>query len=251
MGSTRRVLIALASVCLIAALVVGGTASAGTAARAASPEAKEACKNLKKKIKKKKGKAKARAKAKYKKCLEEYDLANPPDEGTGGGTTDPGGGTTDPGGGTTDPGTGGGTGAGPGQCTSLASCPQLTRNDAAGQSAMGSETILERYSFGSSGQTAEYYRLFFYGGGAFKGVAVDWNSVSGETCRTRTDGSWSFNAGYTYSANGGGVVVEVNLSAGGQSGTEILDFRNGAAPSVYVGPQALHFEENPQANDQC
>ena len=112
---------------------------------------------------------------------------------------------------------------------------------------MGAETILERYTFGSTGQTAEYYRLFFYAGGTFKGVRVDWNSVGGETCSQRADGDWSFKAGYTYTVNGGGVLVEVNLGGG----TEILDFRNGAGSSVYVGPNALHFEKNPQANDQC
>ncbi len=236
-----RAFLVAASVAALA-LAVGMSTIAGATPRAASPEAKEACEKLKDKIKGKKGKAKDRAKAKYKKCLEDYDEAN-----AGGGTTDPGGGTTDPGGGTTDP--GGGTGTGSPQCTSLDSCPQLTRNDAAGQQAFGSQIRLERYSFGSSGQTAEYYRLFFYPNGVFRGYIVDWNSVGGESCRqgSLSTANWSFKAGYTYTVNGGGVLVVINLG----SGTEIFDFRNGAGSSVYVGPNGTHFENNPQMTDNA
>ena len=225
----------------LATAVAGAGVAGASEHRAASADAVAHCKSLKDKIKSKKGKAKQKAKAKYKRCLEKYDEANPP--GDGGGTTDPG-----TGGGTTDP----GTGTPPQQqCTSLETCPQLTRNDAAGQQAMGAQTILERYSYGSSGQTAEYYRLFFYGGGAFKGAAVDWNSVSGEICRQTAHGQWSFREGYTYTVNGGGVLVVLNMVINGQSGTEVLDFRTGAGSSVYVGPNATHFEENPQAIDNC
>jgi hypothetical protein len=214
------------------ALIAGGVL-AGTAGAAASPEAKEACKELKDKIKKKDGNAKKKAKRKYKRCLKDYDEANPP--------TPPVPPNPNP-----DP---------PAQqCTTLDNCPALTRNDSAGQQAFGGEQLLERYSFGSSGQTAEYHRLFFFGNGLYRGYAVDWNSVSGEICRDGSlqQGNWSFKAGYTYTDNGGGALVELAMTIGGQAGTQIIDFPAGKGyVYVLVGSQWIQFEKNPNMRDQC
>lgn len=243
----RRPSLVLALV-ISGALLIGVTPAIGldsaAALRAPSAEAKQACKKLKQKAQSLKGDARAKALRKYKKCLENYDAENPPVDGGGdGGTID-----------------GGGTGVDPApqqptQCTDLANCPYLTRDDAAGQAKFdqgGGRLLLERASFGSSGSYAEYQRVFFYEDGSFKHYFVDWNSVSGESCRSegRQVGSWSFAESYTYTANGGGVLVKVNITANGQSGNELLDFRNGSS-SVYVGPKATRFDNNPHMADSC
>ena len=47
---------------------------------------------------------------------------------------------------------------------------------------MAGDLLLEWYSFGSSGRTAEYRRLWFLSDGSFRINIIDWNDVSGESC---------------------------------------------------------------------
>jgi hypothetical protein len=132
---------------------------------------------------------------------------------------------------------------------------QLTRNDAAGQAAMvtGNDLLLEWASFGSSGQTAEYRRIWFYADGSFRQNFINWNSVSGEICDHSLVGSWTFKEGYTTDYGGGGVVVKIGFTLNnGQSGDDLIAFPNGNSNTVYVGVQDTKaYERNPQIMQNC
>lgn len=127
----------------------------------------------------------------------------------------------------------------------------LTRDDAAGRQALGAgDLLLERPEIGNVTQT--YYRLFVYGNGVFKFERADWNQVSGEICNmdAHREGTWAFAEGYRYAEQGGGVAVKLSTVTNGQAGNELLIFPNGDG-HVYVGPQAVQFERNPNMRDQC
>lgn len=131
---------------------------------------------------------------------------------------------------------------------------QLTRNDAAGQAAMGGgDLLLEWASFGTSGRTAEYRRIWFMANGSFRMNFIDWNDVSGEICNHSLIGTWTFKEGYTTDYNGGGVVVKFGLSlSGGQTGDDLIAFANGDSSTVYVGAQnTLKYSRNPQIAQNC
>jgi hypothetical protein len=151
----------------------------------------------------------------------------------------------------------------PGQTTPAPPAPapgnvgqaQLTRNDAAGQAAMvtGSDLLLEWYSFGSSGQTAEYRRIWFYADGSFRQNFINWNSVSGESCDHVLTGTWTFKEGYTTDYGGGGVVVKLGFTlSNGQTADDLIAFPNGNSNTVYVGVQDTKaYERNPQIMQNC
>jgi hypothetical protein len=150
----------------------------------------------------------------------------------------------------------------PGQTTPAPPAPapgtigqaQLTRNDAAGQAAMaGGDLLLEWASFGASGRTAEYRRIWFYADGSFRQNFIDWNDVSGEICNHSLTGTWTFKEGYTTDYGGGGVVVKLGFAfSNGQSGDDLIGFPNGNSKTVYVGAQGtLAYERNPQIMQNC
>ena len=129
-----------------------------------------------------------------------------------------------------------------------------TRNDGAGQQAMGAagNLLLERAEFGSSGQTATYYRIWLLQDGTFKYVEVSWNTVSGEACTKVQNGTWVFKEGYTFEAEGGGTIVKVTITfSDGQSGDDLVTFSNANPDAVYVGPQGVRFDRNPYMNNNC
>jgi hypothetical protein len=130
---------------------------------------------------------------------------------------------------------------------------QLTRNDAAGQAKLAETLLLERASFGSSGQTGEYQRLIFANTGQFQLSIRDWNSVSGEIPRSCSQGSYALKEAYTYADQGGGVVAIVAVTASGGSGNEALIFHNAQPNYVYlvVNNQAVAFERNPYMTQAC
>lgn len=131
---------------------------------------------------------------------------------------------------------------------------QLTRNDAAGQAAMaGGDLLLEWASFGASGRTAEYRRIWFYADGSFRQNFINWNDVSGEACDRAITGMWTFKEGYTTDYGGGGVVVKLGFTfSNGQSGDDLIAFPNGNSSTVYVGVQGtLTYERNPQIAQNC
>jgi hypothetical protein len=151
----------------------------------------------------------------------------------------------------------------PGQTTPAPPAPapgnvsqaQLTRNDAAGQAAMltGSDLLLEWASFGASGRTAEYRRIWFYADGSFRQNFIDWNDVSGEICNHSLIGTWTFKEGYTTDYGGGGVVVKIGFTFNtGQSGDDLIAFPNGNSNTVYVSAtDTKAYERNPQIMQNC
>jgi hypothetical protein len=159
------------------------------------------------------------------------------------------------------PGGGGpGTGQPPGDTAPPQSGPapnpnqvQLVRDDAAGQAAVSGDLLLERASFGSSGRTAEYTRISMYGSGQFRLSVRDWNDVSGEIPRSCSDGTWVFKEGYTYSEQGGGVVVKITTTTQNGSGDDVLVFHSGEPDAVYLlsNGQLVRFDKNPQMNQGC
>jgi hypothetical protein len=131
---------------------------------------------------------------------------------------------------------------------------QTTRDDGAGRQAMGAagDLLLERAEFGSSGQTASYYRIWMLQDGSFKYVEVSWNSVGGETCSKVQTGAWAFKEGYTFAAEGGGTIVKVTITfANGQSGDDVVAFSNANPDAVYVGVQGVRFDRNPYLANNC
>jgi hypothetical protein len=130
--------------------------------------------------------------------------------------------------------------------------PQLVRDDAAGQQAMGEDLLLEWYEFGASGRTASYRRIWFYADGSFRFNEISWNDVSGEICDKVHTGTWTFKEGYTTTSNGGGVVVKVGVAANDINGDEILQFPNNEPGAVYIGVQnAVRYERNPNMMQNC
>lgn len=128
----------------------------------------------------------------------------------------------------------------------------LTRNDGAGQGLVGGgDLLLERYQFGASGQTAQYNRIWFYGSGEMRINTIAWNSVSGESCTDVKLGSWVFKEAYTFPEAGGGVIVKIGVTLGGQAADEILTFGTNEPNNVYVGQQLIQFERNPQMQQNC
>jgi hypothetical protein len=130
----------------------------------------------------------------------------------------------------------------------------LTRDDAAGQNALAfaGDLLLEWASFGSSGRTAEYRRIWLLGDGTFRLNIIDWNDVSGEMCRQAVTGTWVFKEGYTTTYNGGGVVVKVTVTlSDGTVGDDIVAFSNVDTSHVWVGPQLVQYERNPQIMQNC
>jgi hypothetical protein len=124
--------------------------------------------------------------------------------------------------------------------------PDATRNDAAGQSAMAGDLLLEWASFGASGRTAEYRRLWFLSDGSFRINVIDWNDVSGETCTNSVTGTWTFKEGYTHPAGGGLVLVKVGLTTAQGAEDLVLTFANAEPNNVYVGAQnPVKYERNP------
>jgi hypothetical protein len=130
---------------------------------------------------------------------------------------------------------------------------QLTRDDAAGQAKLAETLLLERASFGSSGQTGEYQRLIFSNAGQFQFSIRDWNTVSGEIPRSCSTGTYVLKEAYTYADQGGGVVAIVTVTASGGSGNEALIFHNAQPSYVYliVNNQAVAFERNPYMTQAC
>jgi len=125
--------------------------------------------------------------------------------------------------------------------------PDATRDDAAGQAAMAGDLLLEWYSFGSSGRTAEYRRLWFLSDGSFRINIIDWNDVSGESCTNSVTGTWAFKEGYTHPAGGGLVLVKVGLTTAQGAEDLVLTFANAEPNNVYVGVQnPVKYERNPQ-----
>jgi len=152
-----------------------------------------------------------------------------------------------PGGGTAPapPAGGGAPGANPPGLT-------LTRDDAAGRQALaGGDLLLERTESGNAVMT--YRRLFLYANGLYRFEKADWNSVSGEICdsEARREGSWAFKEGYTFPERGGGVVVKLAITTGGQTADDVLAFANQDPGNVYVGTDLVPFERNPNMRDQC
>jgi hypothetical protein len=130
--------------------------------------------------------------------------------------------------------------------------PAATRNDAAGQAAMTGDLLLEWASFGASGRTAEYRRIWFLADGSFRLNVIDWNDVSGEMCRTAITGTWTFKEGYTHDAGGGLVLVKVGLTTSQGSGDEVLTFAHAEPNSVYIGgSNPVKYERNPQIMQNC
>jgi hypothetical protein len=127
----------------------------------------------------------------------------------------------------------------------------LTRDDTAGRAAVSGDLLLERVESGSV--TMTYRRIFLYGTGVFRVEKADWNQVSGEICDSsaRLEGTWSFLRGYTFPEKGGGVLVEIAIRAGGQSGRDVLVFGNAEPNSVYVGNPGTRYDRNPNLRDQC
>lgn len=126
-----------------------------------------------------------------------------------------------------------------------------TRDDAAGQTIFrGGDLLLERYSFGASGQTAQYFRIWFYASGEFRQNTISWNSVSGEACTDTKVGTWKFLEGYSFPEAGGGLFVKVEL-AGQLTGQELLVAGNAEPNNVYIGTQAIQFARNPQMQQNC
>jgi hypothetical protein len=159
----------------------------------------------------------------------------------------------DPGTGT-DPGTGAGTGQpAPTEGANQTPPSSVTRNDPAGQQAIsGGDLKLERAEFGASGRTATYYRVWLWQSGAYKFVQIDWNDVSGEICGKVQTGTWTFKEGYTFTEQGGGTVVKVNIALdGGGGGDDLLTFANANQNAVYVGAQGIRFDRNPNIADSC
>jgi hypothetical protein len=131
---------------------------------------------------------------------------------------------------------------------------ELTRDDAAGQNALAvaGDLLLEWASFGSSGRTAEYRRIWMLGDGSFRLNIIDWNDVSGEMCRQAVTGTWAFKEGYTTTYNGGGVVVKVTVTlSNGTVGDDIVAFSNVDTSHVWVGPQLVQYDRNPQIMQNC
>jgi hypothetical protein len=113
--------------------------------------------------------------------------------------------------------------------------------------------LLEWASFGSSGRTAEYRRIWFYGDGSFRQNFIDWNDVSGEIRNHSLTGTWTFKEGYTTDYGGGGVVVKIGFAfSNGQTGDDLIAFPNGNSTTVYVGVQGtLAYQRNPQISQNC
>jgi hypothetical protein len=131
---------------------------------------------------------------------------------------------------------------------------QLTRDDAAARARLSETTLLlERASFGSSGQTGEYQRLIFTTGGQFQLSIRDWNTVSGEIPRSCSQGSFALKEGYTYTDQGGGVVAILTVTTNNGSGNEALVFHNAEPSYVYliVNNDAVAFERNPHMTQSC
>jgi hypothetical protein len=117
----------------------------------------------------------------------------------------------------------------------------------------GQRYLLKWYSFGSSGQTAEYRRIWFYGDGSFRQNFIDWNDVSGEICNHSLTGSWTFKEGYTTDYGGGGVVVKIGFTfSNGQTGDDLIAFPNGNSNTVYVSAQDTKaYQRNPNMAQNC
>ncbi|MBJ7328483.1 MAG: hypothetical protein JHC95_01210 [Solirubrobacteraceae bacterium] len=126
-----------------------------------------------------------------------------------------------------------------------------TRDDAAGQAIFrGTDLLLERYKWASSGQFADYWRIWFYANGQFRQNTISYNTVSGESCTDVKLGTWVFKEGYTFPEAGGGSVARVTL-AGQLTGDEILLTGNSEPNNVYIGQQLIQFERNPQIAQNC
>jgi hypothetical protein len=128
----------------------------------------------------------------------------------------------------------------------------LTRDDAAGQNAMAmaGDLLLEWASFAT--YTAEYRRIWMLADGTFRLNIIDWMDQMGEKCREAVTGTWAFKEGYTTTYNGGGVVVKVTLTlSNGQVGDDIIAFSNVDTSKVWVGPQLVQYERNPQIMQNC
>ena len=88
--------------------------------------------------------------------------------------------------------------------------------------------------------------------GTFRLDVVDWNTVSGEKCRTAIGGSWTFKEGWTSTEKGGLVLVKVTLTTAQGSGDEVLTFANADPNAVYIGgANPVRYERNPQINNNC
>ena len=88
--------------------------------------------------------------------------------------------------------------------------------------------------------------------GTFRLNLISWNSVGGETCAQAVTGTWAFKEGYTTTYNGGGVVVNVTLTlSNGTTGDDIIAFSNVDPNHVWVGPQLVQYERNPQIMQNC
>jgi hypothetical protein len=211
------------------------------------------------------GAAPAPAAAKQKKCKKGYVLKTvkrngkkvkrcvkkkPAPQQQPGGTPTP----ADP-----DPsgGEGAGGGAGTGQPAPTPGANQAppsttTRDDGAGQQAMGTagDLMLERAEFGNV--TATYYRIWMLQNGYFKYVEVSWSQQTGEICDKVNTGTWAFKEGYTFTESGGGTVVKVTITfSNGQGGDDLVTFANRDSQGVYIGAKGTRFERNPNMLNNC
>ena len=81
---------------------------------------------------------------------------------------------------------------------------------------------------------------------------MDWNSVSGESCRQAVTGTWTFKEGYTTTYGGGGVVLKLAMTPfGGQTADDIVVLSYTEPNRVWVGPQLTAYERNPQIMQNC
>jgi len=136
--------------------------------------------------------------------------------------------------------------------TPPATAPGAVRNDAPAQQALAGDLLLEWASFGSSGRTAEYRRIWLLTDGSFRLNVVDYNDVSGEICRQAITGTWTFKEGYTSDANGGLVLAKIGITTSGSTGDEVLTFANADPNSVYVGGSTpWRYARNPQIMQNC
>ena len=133
---------------------------------------------------------------------------------------------------------------------------QRTRDDSAGLASlqsMGGALMLERAEFGASGQTATYYRIWIFADGRMQIYTIDWNSVSGEICNKVVRGTWTLKEGgrISHPTAGTGTYVVLTQSFNGQTGEDLLVFSDTDPTPVWVGPNLVRFEKNPNMFDNC
>lgn len=126
---------------------------------------------------------------------------------------------------------------------------ETTRDDEAGRSLVAQDLLIERFEGGNVSHT--YYRLFLYANGQVTYSIVDWNSQSGEICRSEGSyrGTWSFKEGYRVRTADGRTGRAVVITT--PKGDEVLAALDGDERYVYVGRNETQFERNPNMRNSC